>query len=333
MFREKKGRLKLNFLQEGAKMKELKNNKQNKLLQAKKADISVTLLVFMTLALVGASLFVFITSGKIDKRISDAKFLESTYAIEDKADFYLADAFESAIVEAYKNIVEEQAFVGSGCSALPEKTEGIEKEFCRVDSNTNAIFKEKITGYFKENIKSLEFPESEDVLNGLKNNIEQNKFSVEFDGKNAALDVKEISINFTFIKKRTKKILWIIPAGKEITILIGVNYEPNIMIETELIDLGLADFEAIYQKSAECRDASSLNSCDDAGKEKVVDAFKTCIGEKLADFAVGAEARCNVLGNDAYYLTTLASKKEFLIGKNFETISIKFLAKAAAKTE
>lgn len=317
-------------MQEGVRMKKIqdKTNRASKMFCSKKADISIVLLVLMTLALMGATLLIFLLSGKIDKKISDAKFLEATYAIENKIDFYLADAIEMAVAKAYKEVAEEQAFVGRGCSTLPEKIDVIEKEFCRVDSNINVVFKEKITSYFKDNIKALELPDSETILNGMKNNVEQNKFSIEFDGKNAVLNVKDISINSQFTKKKTIKIFWIIPAGEEITTLIGVNYKPDIMTETELSDLELSDFETIYQKAAECAKQNSLSSCDDAEKEKKTEGFKTCINEKLAGFVTDAEARCNVFGVNAYYLTAIKSKKEFLIDKSFETIGIKFLMKA-----
>lgn len=298
--------------------------RRNKMFCRKRADVSIVLLVLMTLALMGATLLIFLLSGKIDKKIADAKFLETAYAVENKIDFYLADTLDLAIVKAYKDVAEEQAFVGSSCSSFGE-VDGIKKEFCSVDSNANTAFKEKIAGYFKENIRALEFPESENILNGLKNNIEQNKFSVEFDGRNAVLNVKDIKINLQFDAKKQKKILWVIPAGEEITILIGVNYEPNIIIETELIDLGLADFEAINKSAAGCIAENKLSACDDADKDKKIAGFKACLEGKIKEFNVNAMARC--ISNKPYFLTSLTSK-EFLIGKDFETIGIKFLMKS-----
>lgn len=308
-------------------MKKITNriNRTSKMFCSKRADVSIVLLVLMTLALMGATLLIFLLSGKIDKKISDAKFLEATYAVENKVEFYLADSFELAIASAYKDVAEEQIFVGSGCSTLPEKIDGIEKEFCRVDSNANTAFKEKISDYFKENIKALDFPESETILNGLKNNVEQNKFSIEISGESAVLNVKDIKINSQFTKKRTKKILWFIPIGEEITILIGVNYEPSIIIKTELTDLGLSDFEAIYQGGVKCIGENKLSSCDDAEKDNKIEGFKQCLSKKFADFAIDAEARCII--SKPYFLTSLTSR-EFLIGKNFEAIGIKFLMRA-----
>ena len=302
-----------------------KTYRRNKIFCSKKADISIVLLVFMTLALVGVALFSFMMGGKIDKKISDAKFLETTYAVEGKIDFYLAGALEQAIVKAYKDAAGGQVFVGSGCSTLPEKTDGIEKEFCRVDSNANAAFKEKIEGYFKENINALDFPESETTLNGLKNNIEQNRFSVEFDGKSTDLNANDIRINSQFNAKKQKKILWIIPVGEEITVLVGVNYEPNIMIKTELADLGLSDFEAIYQKTTECKNANSISSCNDAEKDVKITGFNSCLSGKLAYFAINAEARC--ISSKPYFLAELKSGELFIDG-DFEAIGIKFIVAA-----
>ncbi|MBI2124910.1 hypothetical protein HYT92_03910, partial [Candidatus Pacearchaeota archaeon] len=185
--------------------------------------------------------------------------------------------------------------------------------------------KEKIKGYFKENMKAMDFPGSEDVLNRLKNSIEQNRFSVEFDGKSADLNANGIRINSQFSAKKQKKILWIIPAGEEITILVGVNYEPSIIVKTELADLGLSDFEAVYQKTTECRIANSLSSCDDAEKDGKTTEFKSCLSGKLADFAIDAEARC--ISSKPYFLAELKSRELFIDG-DFEAIGIKFLMMA-----
>jgi len=64
----------------------------------KKADIAITLLVFMTLLLVGASLFIFITKSKpIRETILNSRIIEVVYLSEEKVMFYMTDAGEKAV--------------------------------------------------------------------------------------------------------------------------------------------------------------------------------------------------------------------------------------------
>lgn len=64
----------------------------------KKADFATTLLVFLAVALSIAASFIFISSsGKIEARIIDARFLDAAYANESAINFYMQEIFDNAV--------------------------------------------------------------------------------------------------------------------------------------------------------------------------------------------------------------------------------------------
>tara|TARA_Y100000310_G_scaffold339732_1_gene433360 strand:- start:612 stop:1067 length:456 start_codon:yes stop_codon:yes gene_type:complete len=72
----------------------------------KRADLAVTLLVLMTLVLTGASLFIFNSNtGKVKIEITDARFLDEIYLVENEINFYIQDMIENSIE---KDITEEK---------------------------------------------------------------------------------------------------------------------------------------------------------------------------------------------------------------------------------
>lgn len=70
----------------------------SKLMRNKKADLAVTLLIFMAVALATATIFIFInSSGKIEAEITDARFLDKIYAKEEILNFYINEIMENTI--------------------------------------------------------------------------------------------------------------------------------------------------------------------------------------------------------------------------------------------
>lgn len=64
----------------------------------KRGDISVLLLVLMTIVLTGAALFIFNTNtGSVGTEIINSRFLDKIYFKEDKIDFYVNEAIESSL--------------------------------------------------------------------------------------------------------------------------------------------------------------------------------------------------------------------------------------------
>jgi len=64
----------------------------------KKANITIPILVLMTLVLAGATLLVFnINKGKIETNIGDYSLLNSVYLKESQLDFYINEALDETI--------------------------------------------------------------------------------------------------------------------------------------------------------------------------------------------------------------------------------------------
>ena len=74
-----------------------------KIMKDKKADIAITLLVFMTLVLVGVTLFSFILGPgeKADIKLTGVKIIDSSYLAEEQIKFYMKEAGERALINSY----------------------------------------------------------------------------------------------------------------------------------------------------------------------------------------------------------------------------------------
>ncbi len=63
----------------------------------KKADVSITILVFMVVVLTGTALFIFASdTGKISAKITDARFLDEIYLKENEINFYINEIIENS---------------------------------------------------------------------------------------------------------------------------------------------------------------------------------------------------------------------------------------------
>lgn len=69
-------------------------------LNDKSGDIAITMLVFMTLVMAGASLFIFyIHDGLVVSQIQDSRFLDELYLKDNKLDFYLNDIMDKSVIK------------------------------------------------------------------------------------------------------------------------------------------------------------------------------------------------------------------------------------------
>ena len=74
----------------------------------KKADLATTFLVFMTLIVAGATIFLFLTSSRnIEAKIVDARFMDDLYLKEEQLDFYISEIIEKAFEKTKGNINQE----------------------------------------------------------------------------------------------------------------------------------------------------------------------------------------------------------------------------------
>jgi len=78
----------------------------------KKADVSITLLVFMILVLAGFTLFSFAKSNLTSvAKFNDVRFVEKAYYWEEGARFDLVGAGERAFIKSYSELLAQNPFV------------------------------------------------------------------------------------------------------------------------------------------------------------------------------------------------------------------------------
>lgn len=118
----------------------------------KKADLAVTLLVFMSVALAGVASIIFITSERgMENKIVDARFMDEVYLKEELINFYINEIMEKAAV---KDRTQEEII--SNFSAELEKYK---------DQNGNYVLQE--------------LSQVEGQINNIK--VENNKAEAEFE--------------------------------------------------------------------------------------------------------------------------------------------------------
>ena len=82
------------------------------LIRSKKADMAITLLVFMAILVAGAASLIFLTSsGQIRDRVIDARFIDEVYLTETELDFYLNDIIENALEKTKSSENFKQDFI------------------------------------------------------------------------------------------------------------------------------------------------------------------------------------------------------------------------------
>jgi hypothetical protein len=83
-------------------------------MKSKKADVAVTLLVFMAVALAGAASMIFLTSERgIKERIVDARFIDEIYLIDGKLDFYINEIIENSAENSKNSENFREDFINS----------------------------------------------------------------------------------------------------------------------------------------------------------------------------------------------------------------------------
>lgn len=108
----------------------------------KKGETSITLLVLMTVLLVGATLFLFVVdSANIKEEISDGRFLDEIYVKEEKLDFYVNEIMESSIEKSKNSLNFKEDFVGNFSYELEKckKSEELDDEFLQILNALNDL--------------------------------------------------------------------------------------------------------------------------------------------------------------------------------------------------
>jgi hypothetical protein len=244
----------------------------------KKGDISINILVLMTLAVVCLALFYFSQDRIIENKISNAGLLDSVYGDETNLLFLLDKSLESSLLSSYNTLA-------SGCD--------LSREFCGFDANNvdNGL-KESVIKKFKESAnKYPDSVSSQDKVNyykEIKENVNDNKYDIQLNGKEAILVVP----GFLFSKAINKS---------KIDIFV-VEYRTDLVVNLTYVDLGIIGFKEIYERSKSCLSVNTEN----------------CLKEKLNLFNV------EVSKSDKGYIIFLESRKLLLIDGESKKIKFNF---------
>ena len=264
----------------------------------KRATLQATLFVIFTLVLVISVIFIFVSSySKSNSKINSFDVYDKLYSEETNIKYFLKQIAEVSLIEAYKEVVDKGEYI-----AEPVKIDKSGNYFFeRLNSNLNKIIEKEFNKTFRKNINLMEFNDKdENYMNNLKEVVNSGDYRVLF---------KDNKI-FVFIDNLTLE-----NSEKGVDVL----YKPLINASADLSNLGLNNFNEIYNFKEKC-----------AFKENFEDK-KNCYlknSDSLGEFNVSVD----VLSDNPdiqRILVSLESKKDFLIISNnrgnFKKIYIKFI--------
>ncbi len=201
----------------------------------RRGDITILLLVILVLLVASATLFSFVTSsGKVEAKISDAKFVENIYYKENLVEFYINQAGEKSISKTYRIFSENGDYINNPIIS------GGEIEFGKIHNKLNENFYIKFNQNFKEEFENYNF--EEDYLKNLKEVILDGNFDVIVNEENLVIKINNLEINNS-VKN------------------INITYIPEISLGFDFQKIGLHSFEKIYEVKEGCKNVEEVENC------------------------------------------------------------------------
>ena len=212
-----------------------KTSEKSRLLTQKnrKGDVSIILLVFMCLFVLFFALFTFVINGKkTSELIGDARALDGVYIDEEKADAYVRESLERAVIREYYDSLEDMT-----------------------------LEIEKVNGYFVGNVNGIN--SDSEIFNRTRENVRRGLFSISIEKEELKGNFGEVKITKDESVRIKPKILGFIPnpfAKDKLVLLIGVVYDAKIEVESDLYKIGLNSFEEINEAYDKCV-SEEIESC------------------------------------------------------------------------
>lgn len=257
------------------------------LMNNKRGDLAVTLLVFLILATVLIAIFTFVTNPiKVKEKISSLGVIQDISSQESLVEFYVRQAGESAVILTYKEFASNGIYIADPVKINSNR----EIEFFNLNENLNEKFRLKFIENFQKEFEKYEF--QEESLKTLKEIIKINNFYTAFDGNKIILDVNNLEFKESL---------------KDVSVL----YAPKINVVLNLNNIGLYDFKGVYDIKESC---------------KIQEDIEGCFNNELVNFNAELQSKENP-NKEKYILATLTSKKEFLIEYKFEKIEFSFVVR------
>ncbi len=190
----------------------------------RRGDVSITLLVFLILFLIGATMFIFITnSNKVGALIGDSRFLDASFYESSRVKFYLESAAEKAVFDGYQNVLNRQGLIS-------------------LDSFDENDFSSQVKSEILNNFENEKEPYGLTDIK-LKN--------VEISGDSFVFSFGDFPIVATLSDKDNNEISRAI-------------YRPSIIFETNVTVLGLYDMSFVKRVILGCADVketAGLQAC------------------------------------------------------------------------
>lgn len=164
-----------------------------------------------------------------------------------------------------------------------------EVEFKQLHSKLSENFHDRFIENFKTEFNSYDF--EEDYLKNLKEIIKDGDFDAVVDEGSLTLAVNDWEM-------------------KDSLNDINITYSPGISLKFDLKKAGLHSFEEIYEIKERCK-----------GDENIEDCFSDLIN---FDVSVVEKEKSD---KQKYFFVTCATKKDFLIGEEFDSIRFSFVPK------
>jgi len=219
-------------------------------MKGKKGDVSVTLLVMMTVGISIASLLIFYLSEKtIISELESPRPVLNVYAERELLGFYAYDVARQSVIESYNELAGSRGFISE--TPICEEFSGI-RVFCSPDTNLKSNLENNARIRFFQKFK----------IDELKKRYREENIDIEL-----GLDKINIGLENSF-KLKIKNITFVYSEADN-KIIIRHNFD--VSQEIKFDEIGLASFEEIYNKINECRSKN----------------FKECF--KLENFDVNIE--------------------------------------------
>ena len=255
-------------------------------LNDKRGDIAVVLVVFMTVLLIGVSLYGFnsLRKGIVDT-VPNPNILDGIYFSEDQYKFYIGESVGRAYLDTY----QEYAVNGNYIQNKVTKDSYFKFETLKPDVNErfNELMKEK----FVEEVKKYNIE-----------NLNVDEVDINIVEGNVNVQIPNYKINSDSIQ------------NDEGVSIVKVNYDANINENINLKKYSLHSFEEIYNAKEKCKDIATMSDKKKCYKDnlKNFNADAVLIRKDANGNEITAFDENTVVAN-AYSKVVLTSKNKYIL--------------------
>jgi hypothetical protein len=257
------------------------------MIRNKKGDITIVIFVIMVVALSGAVLVMMLLEDRnVKNELKTPEEVSNLYSEEELLNYHIRNILEEAVVRTYETAAKSGEYISNS----PDCFYKGQKFFCTINPG--------LKSYLQQNIQTR-----------LLQNLNFTEFIEDLNEKGMLLDISLKNYEFVYsdkVKFSLKNITFIYDSEKKTGIKdVIIRHSFNISQETNFDEIGLDDFNTIYEKIISCKNAN----------------FKECF--KLKHFNTIIED--TKIENKDFYNIRLSSKEEHSIDKESRKVEFSFL--------